>query len=94
MYESPYKPKFAVVVKIEPVMAHYYRVAGLSPLYLTGQDGVNTDPALARTYSSKANARRAGERAMKALAGIESFDVEQINQRANERPQDVRVRAR
>lgn len=72
------KPQFVVVVEIEPVAAHYYRVAGLSPLYLTPQDGVNTDLTLARTYASKANATRSAQRAKKALWGIKEFQIEQI----------------
>lgn len=91
MYESPFKPKFAVVVEIEPVAAHYYRVAGLAPLYLTPDDGVDTDVSKARTYSSKANAKRGGERAMRSLWGIKAVTVEQVNQRADDGPPNVKV---
>ena len=92
MHESPYKPKFVLIVDIEPVAAHYYAVAGLSPLYLTAQDGVNTDEALARTYSSRANAARAGERARRSLWGIQAFHVEQASASTNDGPNDVKAR--
>lgn len=92
MYESPFKPKFTVILEIEPVAAHYYRVAGLSPLYLTPQDGVNTDRVLAQTYASKSNATRAGERAKKTLWGVAAFQVEQVNPKANDGPSNVKVR--
>lgn len=91
MYESPLKPKYAVVVEIEPVAAHYYRVAGLSPLYLTPQDGVNTDLSKARTYTSKANASRSGERAKKALWGIRAWRVEQVDLEENDGPANIKA---
>lgn len=91
MHESPLKPKFVLVMDFEPVAAHYYRVAGLSPLYFTAKGGVNVDEAQARVYSSKGNATRAGERAKKNLWGIESFRVEQINAKANDGPGNTGV---
>ena len=91
MYESPFKPKYAIVVEIEPVAAHYYQVAGLSPLYLTPEYGVHTDVSKARTYSSKSNAKRSGERAKRSLWGIRAFQVEQINPKANDGPPNVKV---
>lgn len=94
MYESPYKPKFVVVLDFEPVAAHHYGVAGLKPLYLTPEDGAKTDPALARTYSSKSNAERSGRRAKDSLWGIRSFQVEQINPKANDGPPNVKVKSR
>lgn len=94
MYESPYKPKFAVVLEFEPVAAHYYGVAGLSPLYLTASDGAKTDVALARTYSSKSNATRSGKRAQDSLWGIKDFHVEQVNPKANDGPPNVKVKSR
>lgn len=92
MYESPYKPKFAVVLDFEPVAAHYYRLAGLGPLYLTASDGAKPDVALARPYASKANAIQAGKRAQRDLWGIRGFHVEQINPNANDGPPNVKVK--
>lgn len=76
------KPKFAVVVEFETVAAHYYGVAGLGTLYLTAEDEVNANVSQARTYSTKANAARAGQRAMKSYWGIKTVFAEQVGAEA------------
>ena len=86
MYESPLKPKYVVTVEFEPVAAHYYGIAGLDPLYLTPQDGVNTDPSKARTHTTESIAIQSGEKAKKTFWGIRAFRVEQIDLQTNDGP--------
>ena len=52
---------------------------------------MHTDVSKARTYSSKSNAKRSGERAKRSLWGIRAFQVEQINPKANDGPPNVKV---
>lgn len=84
-------PHFAVALEFEPVAAHYYNLAGLSPLYLTDSAGAKPDITLARVFETEADAQQAGQQAKDTLWGIKAFQVEQIGQAMNDGPCEAKA---